>query len=137
MDLIIEKAFIQVLQDTLGVTPTRTDNKLLKGYLSKIDVVFESCLQTTITFVSAKEFLGAIGEGLFGESSEDDLELRDLSQELANLTAGLAKVLAIKENMHFNISTPVAFGLGEMQDAQNRCMNFSLNGALCSLFLYS
>ena len=68
MDLIIEKAFIQVLQDTLGVTPTRTDNKLLKGYLSKIDVVFESGLQTTITFVSAKEFLGVIGEGLFGEA---------------------------------------------------------------------
>ena len=57
--------------------------------------------------------------------------MRDLSQELANLTAGLAKVLAIKENRHFNSSTPVAFGLGEMQDAQNRCMNFSLNGALC------
>ena len=137
MDFIIEKAFIQVLQDTLGVTPIRTDNKLLKGYLSRIDVVFENGMQTTITFVSAKEFLGVIGEGLFGESSDDDLELRDLSRELANLTAGLAKVLAIKENMHFNIATPITFGFGEFQDTQNRCINFSLEGALCSLFLYS
>ena len=37
MELIIERAFMQTLQDTLGVLPMRIENKLLKGYLSKID----------------------------------------------------------------------------------------------------
>ncbi|MBX7490660.1 hypothetical protein [Helicobacter turcicus] len=137
MDLIIERAFVQVLQDTLGATPLRVEGKLLKGYLSNIDVAFEDGRRNAITFVSSKEFLESLGFCLFGENVSDDLELRDLSQELANLTIGLAKVLAVRENVSFNITTPRAFGFGEFQDVQSRCLNFELNGALCSLFMHT
>ncbi|TLD84541.1 hypothetical protein LS70_003060 [Helicobacter sp. MIT 11-5569] len=135
MDLIIEKAFVQVLQDTVGATPLRVEGKLLKGYLSNIDITFENGTHNTITFVTSKEFLESLGFGLFGENVSDDLELRDLSQELANLTIGLAKVLAVKENVKFNITTPRVFGFGEFQDAQYSCLNFALEGAPCSLFM--
>ncbi len=135
MESIIERAFIQVLQDTLNQTPTRVSDKLIEGYLSNIDIVFNEGLQNTVTFVSSKEFLKSLGFGLFGENVTDDLELRDLSQELANLTMGLAKVLAIKENKRFNIKTPNVYGYGEFQDARCHYLSFALNGAQCSLFM--
>ncbi|EEO25519.1 hypothetical protein [Helicobacter winghamensis] len=136
MELIIKKAFMQVLKDTLGATPACVENKLLKGYLSSIDVAFEDGTHNTITFVSSKEFLEFLGEGLFGEIVSSELELRDLSQELANLTIGLAKVLAVRENVNFNITTPRVFGLGEFQNAHCKSLNFALNGATCSLFMH-
>ncbi|WP_026944096.1 hypothetical protein [Helicobacter rodentium] len=133
---IIEKAFIQAIQDTLEKTPIRCDNKLLRGYLSSIDVIFDDNTKGTVTFVSSKEFLNVLSFGLFGESAKDDLTLQDLSQELANLTIGLSKVLAIKEGKNFNINTPRVFGYGEFQDRQYNHLNFVLEGAPCSLFLH-
>ena len=136
MELIIERAFMQTLQDTLGVLPMRIENKLLKGYLSKIDFAFNDGLIKTITFVSSKEFLEILGKSLLGDCKFNDMEFCDLSQELANLTMGLAKVLAVKENVHFNIATPQIFGFGEFQDAQYHCLSFALDGAFCSLFIH-
>lgn len=133
---IIEKAFIQAIQDTLEKTPIRCDNKLLRGYLSSIDVIFDDNTKGTVTFVSSKEFLNILSLGLFGESAKDDLTLQDLSQELANLTIGLSKVLAIKEGKSFNINTPRVFGYGEFQDRKYNHLNFVLEGAPCSLFLH-
>lgn len=133
---IIEKAFIQAIQDTLEKTPIRCDNKLLRGYLSSIDVIFDDNTKGTVTFVSSKEFLDVLSLGLFGESAKDDLTLQDLSQELANLTIGLSKVLAIKEGKSFNINTPRVFGYGEFQDRKYNHLNFVLEGAPCSLFLH-
>lgn len=133
---IIEKAFIQAIQDTLEKTPIRCDNKLLRGYLSSIDVIFDDNTKGTVTFVSSKEFLNVLSLGLFGESAKDDLTLQDLSQELANLTIGLSKVLAIKEGKSFNINTPRVFGYGEFQDRKYNHLNFVLEGAPCSLFLH-
>lgn len=60
-------------------------------------MAFEDGTHNTITFVSSKEFLEFLGEGLFGEIVSSELELRDLSQELANLTIGVAKVLAVRK----------------------------------------
>lgn len=133
---IIEKAFIQAIQDTLEKTPIRCDNKLLRGYLSSIDVIFDDNTKGTVTFVSSREFLNVLSLGLFGESAKDDLTLQDLSQELANLTIGLSKVLAIKEGKSFNINTPRVFGYGEFQDRKYNHLNFVLEGAPCSLFLH-
>lgn len=133
---IIEKAFIQAMQDTLEKTPIRCDNKLLRGYLSSIDVIFDDNTKGTVTFVSSREFLNVLSLGLFGESAKDDLTLQDLSQELANLTIGLSKVLAIKEGKSFNINTPRVFGYGEFQDRKYNHLNFVLEGAPCSLFLH-
>ncbi|MCI5969397.1 hypothetical protein [Helicobacter sp.] len=137
MESIFEKAFIQVMQDTLGVIPLRIESKLLEGYLSSTDITFEDGMRSAITFVSSKEFLGTLAYGLLGENISEDLELRDLSQELVNLTVGLAKVLAVKEEMQFNAAIPRAFGFGEFQDAQCRCLNFALDGAPCSLFMHT
>ena len=89
------------------------------------------------SLLCSKEFLESLGTGLFGENVSSDLELRDLSQELANLTIGLAKVLAVKENVNFNIATPRVFGLGEFQNAHCESLNFALNGAPCSLFMHT
>ncbi|MBD5165989.1 hypothetical protein [Helicobacter sp.] len=133
---IIEKAFIQAIQDTLEKTPTRCNDKLLRGYISSIDLIFGDDTKGTVTFVSSKEFLNILSFGLFGEHAKDDLTLQDLSQELANLTIGLSKVIAIKEEKSFNINTPRVFGYGEFQDKQYNHLNFTLEGAPCSLFLH-
>lgn len=137
MRLIIEKAFVQMLQDTIGTAPLHVANKLAEGYLSNIDITFEDGTHNTITFVSSKGFLESLGASLLGENVSSDLELRDLSQELANLTIGLAKVLAVKEDVRFNITAPRAFGFGEFQNAHCECLNFALDGASCSLFMHT
>ena len=136
MEKIIINAFRQVLKDTLGETPKRVTRKLTKGFLSSIDIFLENEEKDTITFVSSKDFLAKLGNGLFGEEELDEIALTDLSQELANLTIGLAKVLAVTDNIKFNISTPRVYGSGEFQDTHSSRFNFSLGrGAKCSLFM--
>lgn len=135
MELIIKNAFVQVLQDTLGVVPLCVEAMLLEGYLASIDLLFEDGKRDTIAFVSSKEFLEVLGMGLFGESVASELELRDLSQELANLTIGLAKVLAVKEGIRFQIATPQTFGFCAWEASHCSCVSFALDGALCSVFL--
>ena len=138
MEKIIINAFRQVLKDTLGETPKRVTRKLTKGFLSSIDIFLENEEKDTITFVSSKDFLAKLGNGLFGEEELDEIALKDLSQELANLTIGLAKVLAVTENIKFNISTPSVYGFGEFQDTHSSSFNFSLGrGAKCSLFMHN
>ena len=137
MEKIIINAFRQVLKDTLGETPKRVTRKLTKGFLSSIDIFLENEEKDTITFVSSKDFLAKLGNGLFGEEELDEIALKDLSQELANLTIGLAKVLAVTENIKFNISTPRVYGIGEFQDTHSSSINFSLGrGAKCSIFMH-
>ena len=71
MEKIIINAFRQVLKDTLGETPKRVTRKLTKGFLSSIDIFLENEEKDTITFVSSKDFLAKLGNGLFGEEELD------------------------------------------------------------------
>lgn len=135
MDLIIKKAFIQMLEDSINQTPDTTDICLKEGYLSKIEVVFSDGVHYTISFVSSKEFLTILSLNLVGICADDDLEYRDLSQELANLTVGLAKVLAIKKGLFFDIKIPQVFGYTTFEKDRS-VANFALKGTLCSLYIH-
>ncbi|EES89099.1 hypothetical protein [Helicobacter canadensis] len=136
LDKIIKNAFKQAIEDTLGKTPQVLDEKILEGFLSGIDIVYNDGDKNTITFISTREFLEKFGNGLLGEEDFDELALKDLSQELANLTIGLAKVLAVTEGVRFNISTPKVYGFGEFKDSSSKSLNFALEGARCSLFIH-
>lgn len=136
LDKIIEAAFKGAIEDTLGKIPQVCSQKTLEGFLSSIEIVNENGERNTITFVSTKEFLEKFGSGLLGEESLDELALKDLSQELANLTIGLAKVLAVPQGVRFNITTPKVYGFGEFQDLHSKSLNFELEGAKCSLFMH-
>ncbi|MDA3966364.1 MULTISPECIES: hypothetical protein [Helicobacter] len=134
---VIKDAFIQTFEDTLGKTPKFVSGKMLEGYLSSIDIVLEDGSTNTITFVSSKGFLETFGEGMLGEDSFDDLALIDLSQELANLTIGLAKVQAIHRGLNFKIKTPNTYGFGDFKDDGYVALQFDLEGNLCSLFIHN
>ncbi len=136
LDKIIENAFKGAIKDTLGEIPQVCSEKTLEGFLSSIDIVNENGEKNSITFVSTGEFLEKLGNGLLGEEDFDELTLKDLSQELANLTIGLAKVLAAPQGVRFNITTPKVYGFGEFQDLHSKSLNFILEGAKCSLFMY-
>ena len=136
LNKIIENAFKQAIEDTLDKAPQVANEKLLEGFLSSIDVMYDDGEKTTITFISTKEFLEIFGSGLLGEEEFDELTLKDLSQELANLTIGLAKVLAVTEGVKFNISTPKVYGYGEFKDSSTKSLNFTLEGTKCSLFIH-
>ncbi len=134
MDLIIKKAFLQMIEDTIAKTPELANECLREGYISSIGVIFEDGVTYTISFVASKEFLTILSLEMLGVCANDDLEFRDLSQELANLTVGLAKVLAIKKGLFFNIQIPEVFGYSTFKDAQ-RCISFNLQNTLCSIYI--
>lgn len=137
MDNVIRTAVKQTFEDTLGKTPEFLEGKLLEGYLSSIDIVLDNGSVDTITFVSSKEFLKIFGEGMLGEDTFDELALIDLSQELANLTIGLAKVQAVGKGLNFKIKTPNTYGFGEFRDEGYTVLHFALDGHCCSLFIHN
>ncbi|MCH5323300.1 MAG: hypothetical protein J1E31_06995 [Helicobacter sp.] len=135
MHSIIHKAFIQAIQDTLGEAPKQCGSQIYEGYLSSIDLVLENGQKEVVLFVSSKSFLNTLAENLLGEVNPDDLTLKDLSQELANLTIGLSKVLAIHEGLSFNIGTPKVYGFGKIKEDKTTGLNFQLGQGNCSVFV--
>lgn len=129
---IFKKAFIQALEDTLGETPKLVSVQLNSGYKSCIEIVNPNKENKTIWFVASKGFLEHFSSVLLGEENPGEMELRDLSQELANLTIGLAKVIAVGEGVFFDIGTPSVFGYGDMNGELS--LDFELNGNKCSIF---
>ena len=135
MNSIIHKAFIQAIEDTLGETPKQCGSQIDEGYLSSIDLVLENGQREVVLFVSSKSFLSILAESLLGEINPDDLVFKDLSQELANLTIGLSKVLAIREGVSFNIGTPKVYGFGKIEEDKTTRLNFQLGKGSCSVFV--
>ena len=129
---IVEKAFIQAIGDTLGETPNQISKKLKIGYKSCIEIVNPQKENKVIWFVASKGFLEHMALNLLGEENPGEMDLRDLSQELANLTIGLAKVVAVGQGVFFDIGTPSVFGFGEIEG--DLSLDFELNGNQCSIF---
>lgn len=134
---VIKEAFIQTFEDTLGKTPKFVSGKTLEGYLSSIDIVLDDGSTNTIMFVSSKGFLETFGEGMLGEDCFDDSVLIDLSQELANIIIGLAKVQAVCKGLNFKVKTPNTYGFGDFKDEGHIALQFDLDGHLCSLFIHN
>lgn len=134
---ILQEAFGQVINDTMQMELECGEAELNLGYLSNIEMIYENQSRLKVTFVCSKEFLTLMALQMLGDDDPDDLTLRDLSQEIANLTVGLSKVLAIKEGISFNISTPNIFGMGEFSTKECKSLNFRVANTSCSLYLHN
>ncbi|NPA55283.1 MAG: hypothetical protein GXO40_02870 [Epsilonproteobacteria bacterium] len=82
------------------------------GFVAKITTSGDKNYDIYVVIPQIK--LEYIAEFWFGD--KNDYETEDLVKEIANLIVGNAKVMAKKENVNFNISTPEFLGEYEKID---------------------
>jgi CheY-specific phosphatase CheX len=80
-------------------------DKNINGYVSKIEIIGDK--KADIYVVIPPKKLEYISEYWFGEKNFD---AKDLTNEIANLIVGNAKVIGSEKNVNFNISTPEFLG---------------------------
>jgi len=100
----MEKFFIKAADNfakSLDLKLYECNGEVKKGFVSKIDI--EGDLNYSVYILIPKKTLDLVSISLFGD---DDYNLADLSNEIANLIIGNAKVVAGENDVNFNISTP-------------------------------
>ena len=80
-----------------------------KGFVSKIEIQGDE--NYDVILVVPKEKLDYVSMFLFGD---DDYDIQDLTNEIANMIVGNAKMVAYDKGIKFDISTPDF--MGEFQD---------------------
>jgi len=81
------------------------DKKDINGYVSEITINGDKKADIFVVIPSSK--LDKVAEYWFGEAV---YEKEDLSNEIANLIIGNAKIVAAEKNINFDISTPKFLG---------------------------
>jgi CheY-specific phosphatase CheX len=81
------------------------ENKNINGYVSKVEIKGDK--EADIYVVMPKKKLDYISMYWFDNM---DYNIKDLTNEIANLIIGNAKIIASKKNINFNISTPEFLG---------------------------
>ena len=100
----MEKFFIKAAENfanSLGLSFDKCKNEVKEGFVSKIEI--NGDLNFDVYILIPKKTLDLVSISLFGD---DDYDLADLTNEIANLIIGNAKVVAGEEGVSFNISTP-------------------------------
>jgi len=99
----MEKFFIKAAENfakSLGLNFDKCKNEVKEGFVSKIEI--KGDLNFDVYILIPKKTLDLVSISLFGD---DDYDLADLTNEIANLIIGNAKVVA-EEEVSFDISTP-------------------------------
>jgi len=100
----MEKFFIKAADNfakSLGLSFDKCKDEVKEGFVSKIEI--NGDLNFDVYILIPKKTLDLVSISLFGD---DDYDLADLTNEIANLIIGNAKVVAGEEGVSFNISTP-------------------------------
>ncbi len=100
MDRFFDKA-VENFVKSIGGEFGKCGNVDKEGFVSKIEV--NGDINKPVYLFIPKETLDTVSMLLFGEKEYD---LPDLTNEIANLIVGNAKVIASDENIDFDISTP-------------------------------
>ncbi|PAF46845.1 chemotaxis protein CheX [Helicobacter sp. 12S02634-8] len=128
---IIRESFFDVIQKMIGKTPKDSIMPLKRGYLSSIEML-ESGI---ITYLCCnKPFLQILCKHFLLDENPTQDTLMDMSQELANLIIGRAKVITKQKGGNFNISTPKFLGIKLVKD-YNKGLHFRLENGRCSIFM--
>lgn len=93
--------FIESIEGQVGGCKKNPD----KGFVSKIEISGDENYE--IFIVIPKRKLDYVSEYLFGDKNYD---VADLTNEIANMIVGNAKVIAAEKGMNFDISTPQFIG---------------------------
>jgi len=100
----VEKFFIKAAENfakNLGLNLDTCKDEVKEGFVSKIEI--NGDLNFDVYILIPKKTLDLVSISIFGD---DDYDLADLTNEIANLIIGNAKVVAAEEGVSFNISTP-------------------------------
>ena len=100
----MEKFFIKAAENfakNLGLNLDTCKDEVKEGFVSKIEI--NGDLNFDVYILIPKKTLDLVSISIFGD---DDYDLADLTNEIANLIIGNAKVVAAEEGVSFNISTP-------------------------------
>ena len=127
MDKFLDKA-VENFINSIGGNFTECKNIHNDGFVSKIDI--KGDINKSVYLFIPKETLDKVSMLLFGEI---DYDLEDLTNEIANLIVGNAKVIASDENVNFNISTPQFLDIKDIK-YENR-KDYSIDGE-CFSILY-
>ena len=101
---IIKEAVKNYLE-SLEAEFSECDTKDINGYVSEITINGDKKADIFVVIPSSK--LDKVAEYWFGEAV---YEKEDLSNEIANLIIGNAKIVASAKNINFDISTPHFLG---------------------------
>ena len=102
----------------------------IEGFISKISIIGDE--NYDIYVVVPHEKLRYMSNYYFGE---DEYDPKDLTNEITNLIIGNAKIIAAKNNINFNISTPEF--LGEYKDIEyDEKLSFRFNRNKCFFILF-
>jgi hypothetical protein len=101
---IIKKSVKNYLE-SLEADFNECQDKNINGYVSKIEISGDK--NADIYLVVPRKKLEYISEYWFGDQN---FEEKDLTNEIANLIIGNAKIIAGENNVNFNISIPEFIG---------------------------
>jgi len=125
MERFLDKA-VENFINSIGGKLGKCDNLHEDGFVSKIEI--NGDINKGIYIFVPKETLDKISMLLFGDT---DYDLKDLTNEIANLIVGNAKVIASDENVHFNISTPEFLDIKDIKYKNRK--NYSINDECLSI----
>lgn len=128
---IFRKSLVDVIENTICITPKESILTLKEGYVSSIKILESGIV---IYIVTNKEFLTMLSDKLLADDNPDEETLEDLSKELANLVIGRAKVLLQEKGSNFTISTPTFHPKETIQNYDNG-IHFHIKDAHCSIFM--
>ncbi len=100
----MENFFIEAVENfarAINASVGKCEKPPLNGYISSIKI--EGDINYLISLLIPKGTLDTISMLLFGE---DEYDMADLTNEIANLIVGNVKVIAGKKHIDFNISIP-------------------------------
>ena len=112
------KATENFFRDILSLDIKKCKNTKAKDFFCSQINFFKADRKLTFNFYFKKETLKNISEILLFEREIDEKSMKDLTNEIANLIIGSAKVLAENEDekSRFKISTPKFIGLVKASD---------------------
>jgi len=108
----MEKFFIEAAKNfanSLGLEINDCKEEVKQGYVSKIEISGD--LNYDVYLLIPGKALSKVSFIFF---CEEECDIEDMTNEIANLIVGNAKVVASEEGVSFNISTPTFLGDGKI-----------------------
>jgi len=124
------KEAVKNFVDSIEAYIDECKDEKIEGFVSKISIRGDE--NYDIYVVVPHEKLVYMSNYYFGEDKYDP---KDLTNEIANLIIGNAKIIAAKKNINFNISTPEF--LGEFKEVEyDERLSFRFNHEKCFFILF-
>lgn len=125
---IIKSALVLTIENTLGITLKPTNYILKKSFSSQINLgeySFIVVINKALLYKFALDFLN--------DKTPNLDTIKDISQEMANLIIGKAKVLFEENGNTFKLGTPLFIGNQAIKD-YNKSIHYKLSKFRCSIY---